>query len=273
MKLVSESVENQSEKNKSSVRSDDRLGHVTDSNIAQPAILPHSNGMSMSPVSTGTAMAAGKPLIQPARLKVRKRRLSINSATAALSLAGSRWSLDGHVTEKANGDWSMGGRKVQPPSLSLTNWHSTNGRTTSARTSQQSSNFSFRNDNLAFNRYGRRNGTLRFEPHSTADSNGLANHSEKANTPQHSVNGLNLSGANLPLTSARTDCCDTQPSITDNRQPQMMGVVNSNKYSKPVRRISCSVLTLLLLSLSVNVVLLFMLVVCAYRPCAESAIF
>ena len=50
-------------------------------------------------------MAAGcprKPLIQPAKLRVRKRRFSISSATAALSLTGNGWGFGDHVINKTS---------------------------------------------------------------------------------------------------------------------------------------------------------------------------
>ena len=58
------------------------------------------SGIERSPAAAATESYTRKPLIHPARLQVRKRRFSISSATAALSLTGDGCGFGDHVTCK-----------------------------------------------------------------------------------------------------------------------------------------------------------------------------
>lgn len=258
MKLINKAQHTNSDR---SVGGGECFRPVANSSMADLPCNELSDGAAKSPSSAFTTAAATKPLIHPARLKVRKRRLSISSATAALNLAGNGWGFGGHVTEKTNSDWSTRGERVHWPSLSLADRNFANGMTM-----QQNSKLT--HQSMATNHLctSGRNSALRFEPLSTT---------EKTNAHRHDMNGLNISGVNSSLSST-TDHHDGQSlPHSDNCQPRMKGV----KYSTVVNsngsdgRTHCGPMAaLLLLSLSANVLLMFLLMVCVYKPSAVSAI-
>ena len=260
MKLINNAQHTNSD---GSVGDNECFRPVANSSMADLPCNELSDGATKSPSSSfsSTTAAATKPLIHPARLKVRKRRLSISSATAALSLAGNGWGFGGHVIEKTNSDWSTRGERVHWPSLSQADRNFANGSRSMTATNHLST--------------CGRNSVWRFEPLSTTDGSRSANHGVKTNAHRHDMNGLNISGVN-PSLSSTTDDHDGQslPHI-DNCQPRMKGV----KYSTVVNsngsdgRTHCSPMAaLLLLSLSANVLLMFLLMVCVYKPSAVSAI-
>ena len=215
-------------------------------------------------------MAAGcprKPLIHPAKLQVRKRRFSISSATAALSLTGNGWGFGDHVINKASGH-SVNG-EAPNPFLQVPDTRRMNIRRNSViverprvnyfqqgRTNDHSSAH-FTNGNGLMNHNhnislqdSRRTSFLRLDSHTTPPPN---------NQPwQQSSSSSLISSSRLPCPS---------------NQPQSMGnpaaATNGRPRSNGVR---CVVVALVLLSVTGNIVLLFLLIVYVYKPNSQVAL-
>lgn len=210
-----------------------------------------------------------KPLIQPARLRVRKRQISLTSATAALSLSsGNGWSLGNRVTQKNNTDRLSNGLR-QPRSFLNNNGHFVNSRQPNV---DQGCNVS--NPTLVLGDRNHGNNVMRC---TVNGSERLVNNRPQNWSPHKDLDILNLSELNL------SDAATVNPSLHQHsstilakRQPQSAGidycVVHGNRSPPPSNRVGCPVVTLILLSLSANVILLLVLVVYMYRPSSATTV-
>lgn len=217
-----------------------------------------------------SALADGftrRPLIHPARLKVQKRRLSISSATAALSLAGNGWSLHGHMTEGTSGCMP---NNRQPQNPFLNGGYGSNKRNSvpdlrlnNLFTSTQQEGSGERNNHFVNGRpqlvQSNRNAR------STVSDIIASEHDDRNDIM------LNFSGLRLPNTATSNHHVHQSPPTTVvNRQPPSVGlnhnVVKGNQSPPPGKRARCPVVTLIVFSLTTNIVLLFVLFMYVYKP-------
>lgn len=242
---------------------------MADLSISQPSSNIVSNASDVERSTTYTANR--KPLIQPARLRVRKRRFSISSATAALSLTGDGWGFGDHVTNKA--DTRSMNSEASNPFLRVPDTHRCmNIRRNSAIIERQKVNYF---------QQGRVN-------HHTsshfANGNGLTNHkmANNHNTPLRdshrilSLSRLTLSNSHTtptPYTAHHPQQLSSSSSLSpshlpcSSNQPQSTGTPPATSNSRPHSNgVRCVVGALILFSVTGNVVLLLLLFVYVYKP-------
>ena len=237
------------------------------SNISQP-----------SPNSTLTAsdleksnMAAGcprnKPLIQPAKLRVRKRRFSISSATAALSLTGNGWGFGDHVINKASGH-SMNG-EAPNPFLQVPDTRCMNIQRNSVVVERPRVNYF---------QQGRTN------DHSSAhfaNGNGLTNHNHNISLQDSRRTFSRLNSHTTPppnnqpwqqSSSSSSSLISSSYLPCPSNQPQSTGTPAAATNGRPRSNgVRCVVVALVLLSVTGNVVLLLLLIVYVYKPSSQAA--
>ena len=198
-----------------------------------------------------------KPLIHPARFQVRKRRFSISSATAALSLAGNGWNLGSNVTEKANGHVTNDGRCSNP---FLNCEYLPDKRSTSPNLHHRFSS-------------AQEEGSDHFVMNSRShvqlgDTNRLMSQGLNSTPVKESQN---LSGINLSdKTTHSHHQTQSPPTLGNQCQPQPTGLshghIHGNQTLPPRKGVSCPLVALIIISLTTNVVLLLVLFVYVYKP-------
>lgn len=224
---------------------------VKNHSIAQPSTVESSAAV------TGTLSDryTTKPLIQPARLQLRKRRFSISSATAALSLAGNGWSLGSDMTEKTNGHVTNSGRCANP---FLNCEYLSNKRNSSPNLQHQFvSIHEKRCDDLVVNSRSQ-----------LTESNRLKSQGLKSTPPKENQN---LSEFDLSEKTIRSHhCLRSSPALDNQHQPQPTGLsrsdIHGNQAPPPGKGVSCPLVALVIFSLTTNVVLLLVLFVYVYKP-------
>lgn len=226
--------------------------------------------------STTANSYAKKPLIQPAKLRVRKRRFSISSATAALSLTGNGWGFSDHVimTNKADARVVNGG--APNPFLRVPDIHRRmNGRRNCAIVERQKVNNYFQQGEAS---------------HNSSIGNGLTNHrmtnnhtiSLQDSHQSSSLSRLNLStiptphtslplqpSSSLSMFSSHLPCPSNQPQSTGTSAAAPISSISSQPRGNGVR---CVVGALILFSVTGNIVLLFLLFVYVYKPSSASSV-
>ena len=235
---------------------------MSDFNTSSGCVTTDS-GIERSPTAA-TVSYTRKPLIHPARLQVRKRRFSISSATAALSLTGDGCGFSNHVTSKR----MLNGEAPNPfQHVSDARW-------------QMNRRYSYiveeRNNHFRHREVNRRNGWC------SSSGNGLRISLRDSHNKSSST-GLTLS--NLAATAApithipRITSLHRQSSLISSHlpcpcnQPQSIAGIpaaapTSNKSLPPQwhKWIKCFVCVLILLSITANVVLLLVMFADVYRP-------
>ena len=213
----------------------------------------------------------GKPLIQPARLQVRKRQQSLSSATAALSLAGNGWSLNSHVTERRLN--LANGAKPSHPFISR-------GLFVNGRNSSPDLRSNFSSSQLGCSNHQRRVSSTYSNagPHFTNGNRTLTNGGMDNSYQHDDLNTLNMSGLNPSQTTMDNHHgYEHSPTMHMPTKPQPCPagprpVVNGNKSPPLGKGISCPVATLIVVSLSTNVILILLLAAFIYSPNAASSI-
>ena len=209
-----------------------------------------------------------KPLIQPARLKVRRRRFSINSATAALSLAGNGCSFGDHVTNRAN-SCSVNGEAPNPFLHVPNNTHRCmNIRRNSAVVERQKENY-FHQGGTNFHSASQIN---------LANGNGVSNH-RRMNGHMPSQNPhriLSLHTATTAHTTHRQQQSSSlsSPLFHSPDQPQSIetqAASSINSHPPHSDRFRWVVGALVLLSVTGNIVLLLLLFMHVYKPSFASS--
>ena len=244
---------------------------AADFNISQPQpnVISTASDIEKSNMADGCPR---KPLIQPAKLRVRKRRFSISSATAALSLTGNGWSFGDHVINKANGH-SVNSEAPNPFLQVPDTTHSRgmNVRRNSAIIERPRVN------------YFQQRRTNHHSLAHFANGIGLTNH--KHNTSQDSCKILSLSRLNH-FNSHTTPPPNNQPwqqqSLSSSlissshlpcpsNQLQSTGTPAAAVNSRPrSNRVRCVVVALVLFSVTGNVVLLLLLIMHVYKPSSQA---
>lgn len=244
LKLLSEQTLDQCHHPDLCERESESLEAETSSNIVQQRCSTADNEQR----SATTECFTSKPLIRPARLKVRKRRFSISSATAALSLAGNGWSLGDHVAKKSS-SYSLnddGPRPFLSSGHSMNQRNKNNGQQTLSSTREGSSeghhlDGRFRKNSGRFTNY-RMNDTFR--------QDGIIRRTSSSGPSISDTNAVNYF---------------KQASNQSQRMEDGASYV-SRALPDPGNRVSCVVAALILLSVTANIVLLFLLFTYIYKP-------
>ena len=234
---------------------------------------PSSNVSIASDVERSTTANSytNKPLIQPAKLRVRKRRFSISSATAALSLTGNGWDFSDHVTNKADAHLVNG--EAPNPFLrvpdTLSHRHVHNRRSPTFVERQNMDYFhgggvnhhnSLRNGNRLTNH--RMTSTSLQDSHRSLSLSRL-NFSNAHPTPTPHHHHLQQSSSLSSMSSSHLPCPSNQPQSIRTSAAAPISSTNSPPHSNRVKRV---VGALILFSVTGNVVLLLLLFVYVYKP-------
>ena len=220
-----------------------------------------------------------KPLIQPAKLQVRRRRFSISSATAALSLTGSGWGFSDHVTNKDNGR-SVNGEADNPFLHVPDSRRCMNIRRNPAVIERQDVN-SFQQGGTSCHKmsshFGNGNGLT--------NNRMLNNHNTSLQDSNEifSLSGLNLSSSHAaptlhtthhPQQQSTSSSLSPSPLPCPSNQPQSTGTpaAATLKSRPPSNRVRCVVGALILLSVTGNIILLLLLFVYVYKPSHASPV-
>lgn len=218
-------------------------------------------------------MAAGcprKPLIQPAKLRVRKRRFSISSATAALSLTGNGWGFGDHVINKASGHSANG--EAPNPFLQVPDTRRMNIQRNSVIVERPRVNYfqQGKTNNHSSAHFANGNGLTNYNHNniiSLQDSRRTSLSRLNSHTippPSNQPWQQSSSSSSSLISSSRLPC----PS----NQPQSMGTPAAAANGRPRSNgVRCVVMALVLLSVTGNIVLLLLLIVYVYKPNSQAA--
>ena len=251
---------------------------MADFSISRPsstiALTVSDDEDSTSNYNAANGCTARKPLIQPAKLRVRKRRFSISSATAALSLTGNGWDFNNN---KDNGCLVNG--EAPNPFLHVPDTRRCmNIRRNSAIMERQKVNY-FQQGSI-----NRHNNSSHF---TNFNGNGLMHRHHHGMMNNHNTSlqdfheTLRLNSHATPTHPTYTAHLNQQSSISpsplscpSNEPHSTAGTPaaasNNRPWSNGVR---CVVSALILFSVTANVILLFLLILYVYnKPSNTSSV-